>query len=77
MGLNNQGSKDQVRETTLSFMMPVIIISSLILLAGYGLMSFGSLKTVKYFGVLCSVTIISALYSQLIVFPYLLRRLGI
>lgn len=59
---------------TLNYIMPVIIITSVLLIFGYGLMSFGSLQTVKYFGLLTIVTIVAALYSQLIIFPYLIKK---
>ena len=63
----------EARKATLQYIMPVIILTSLLLLTGYGLMSLGSLKTVRYFGILCVVTILAALYSQLVVFPWLLK----
>ncbi|MCM4156009.1 efflux RND transporter permease subunit [Gramella sp. AN32] len=51
-----------------------IVITSLILLAGYLLMLLASLKTVYLFGLLTAIGIIGALFSHLIVLPILLER---
>jgi predicted RND superfamily exporter protein len=44
------------------------------LFAGYFLMLFGELKTVLYFGILTSISIVAALVSQLFLFPILLAK---
>lgn len=51
-----------------------ILYTSTVLFTGYFLMLFGSLRTVIYFGALASVAIAVALFSQLVLFPLLLRR---
>lgn len=51
-----------------------ILYTSAVLFTGYSLMLFGSLRTVIYFGALASVAIVVALFSQLVIFPILLRR---
>ena len=50
-----------------------IVLTSVVLFAGYALMVFGSLKTVEYFGLLTAIAIALALYAQLIIFPLLLQ----
>lgn len=64
---------DVARKLTMVNLMPVIIITSLLILIGYGMMSFGSLKTVQNFGILSSIAVLGALYSQMIIFPWMLR----
>lgn len=62
------------RRATLAHVGRAIVLSSLVLFCGYTLMLLGSLKTVIYFGLLTAVAIAAALYSQLVLFPLLLRR---
>lgn len=50
-----------------------IVLTSVVLFAGYTLMIFGSLKTVEYFGLLTAIAIALALYAQLVIFPLLLE----
>lgn len=61
------------RESTMKRVGPAIFFTSLILLLGYMLMVFASLKTVMFFGLLTSVAIVGALYSHLLIFPILLK----
>ncbi|MDT0684883.1 efflux RND transporter permease subunit [Autumnicola psychrophila] len=62
------------RLLTLSRVGTAIILTSLILLAGFLLMLFASLKTVYLFGLLTSIAIVGALFSHLILLPLLLVR---
>ncbi|WP_187261157.1 efflux RND transporter permease subunit [Pontibacter beigongshangensis] len=64
----------QARLSTMTHVGPAIVITSLVLFLCYGLMIFGSLKTVELFGILTAVAIAGALYSQLFIFPLLLKR---
>jgi predicted RND superfamily exporter protein len=64
----------QARLSTMTHVGPAIVITSLVLFLCYGLMVFGSLKTVELFGILTAVAIAGALYSQLFIFPLLLKR---
>ncbi|MEP6262687.1 MAG: MMPL family transporter [Gillisia sp.] len=51
-----------------------IVLTSLILLAGFSLMLFASLKTVFLFGLLTAIAILGALFSHLILLPLLLEK---
>lgn len=51
-----------------------IILTSLILLAGFLLMLLASLKTVYLFGLLTSIAIVGALFSHLILLPLMLEQ---
>ncbi|PTM05515.1 MAG: hypothetical protein DA405_03670 [Bacteroidetes bacterium] len=62
------------RRATISHVGKAIILSSAVLFAGYFLMLFGELKTVLYFGILTSISILAALVSQLFLFPILLSK---
>ncbi|WP_237144025.1 efflux RND transporter permease subunit [Pontibacter pamirensis] len=62
------------RLSTMKHVGPAIVITSLVLFFGYALMIFGSLKTVELFGILTALAIAGALYSQLFIFPLLLKR---
>lgn len=64
----------EARLSTMTHVGPAIVITSLVLFFGYGLMIFGSLKTVELFGILTALAVAGALYSQLFIFPLLLKR---
>lgn len=49
-----------------------VVASSIILIAGFGVLLFASVKSVSYFGLLSSMTIMSALLADLIITPALL-----
>lgn len=51
-----------------------IVLASLVLITGYALMIFGSLKTVQLFGLLTVIALVAALYSELVIFPLLLAK---
>jgi uncharacterized protein len=51
-----------------------ILLASIVLIAGYALMIFGSLKTVQLFGLLTVIALVVALYAELIIFPLVLKR---
>jgi hypothetical protein len=73
--LKNKGrSAVHARRATISHVGKAIILTSTVLFAGYFLMLFGELKTVLYFGVLTSISIVAALVSQLFLFPILLAK---
>lgn len=67
-------SPSRSRLLTLGRVGTAIILTSLILLAGFLLMLFASLKTVYLFGLLTSIAIVGALLSHLILLPILLER---
>jgi predicted RND superfamily exporter protein len=54
----------------------VILISSLVMLAGYSVMLTASLKPVIYFGLLSIVAVLAAILGDLIVLPLLLKVAG-
>ncbi|RDV14577.1 hypothetical protein DXT99_14360 [Pontibacter diazotrophicus] len=62
------------RLSTMIHVGPAIVITSVVLFFGYALMIFGSLKTVELFGILTTLAIAGALYSQLFIFPLLLKQ---
>ncbi|HUH05622.1 MAG TPA: MMPL family transporter [Kofleriaceae bacterium] len=53
-----------------------VVASSVILIAGFGVLLFASVKSVSYFGLLSSMTILSALLADLIITPALLLSFG-
>jgi predicted RND superfamily exporter protein len=53
---------------------PAIIITGLLLFSGYSLMMFGQLQTVKLFGLLTAIAIVTGIFSELILFPLMLER---
>jgi predicted RND superfamily exporter protein len=63
--------EDAVRRMMLKTGRPVVA-SSLILMAGFGVLLFASVKSVSYFGLLSSATIASALLADLVITPALL-----
>jgi predicted RND superfamily exporter protein len=54
----------------------VILISSLVMIAGYSVMLTASLKTVIYFGLLSIVAVFAAVLGDLVVLPLLLKVAG-
>jgi hypothetical protein len=50
------------------------LLASAVLIGGYSLMIFGSLKTVQLFGLLTVIALVAALYAELIIFPLVLSR---
>jgi predicted RND superfamily exporter protein len=73
--LKNKGrSAVHARRATISHVGKAIILTSTVLFAGYFLMLLGELKTVLYFGILTSISIVAALLSQLFLFPILLAK---
>jgi len=64
----------EAQRQTMRHVGPAIVITSLVLFFGYGLMTFGSLLTVALFGILTAIAIAGALYSHLFIFPLLLMR---
>ncbi len=54
-----------IRIKTLKHVGAAIVMTSIVLFAGYILLLFGSLKTVYYFGLLTSIAIVTALIAQL------------
>lgn len=62
------------RVSTLGSVGAAIVITSLILLSGYLIMLFASLKTVYLFGLLTAIAIVGAFFSHLFLLPILLER---
>ena len=54
----------------------VILLSSLLLMAGFSLMMLASLKIVFYFGLLSVISVLAVLLGDLILLPLLLKRWG-
>ena len=64
----------QARLATVTHVGPAIVLTAIILFSGYILMIFGSLVTVQLWGLLTAVSIVGALYGELIIFPLVLER---
>jgi predicted RND superfamily exporter protein len=62
------------RLATITHVGPAIILTGAILFGGYAFMALGSLKTVQLFGLLTAVSIVGAMFGELIIFPLLLAR---
>ena len=62
------------RLATITHVGPAIVLTALVLFSGYILMVFGSLVTVQLWGLLTAVSIIGALYGELVIFPLVLER---
>lgn len=71
--LNGNSTQDAISRT-LDHVGVVIVLTSLILLIGYSIMLFASLKTVYLFGLLTSVSILCAVFSHLVLLPMMLAR---
>ena len=67
-------SSAEARAKTMALVGRAILFTSAVLFTGYILMVFGSLQTVIYFGLLTAVSILAALYAQMVIFPNLLAR---
>ncbi len=73
--VKNEGlSPEEAQKHTINYLGSSIFLSSAVLIAGYSLMIFGSLKTVELFGLLTVVALVAALYLALVVLPLLLGR---
>ncbi len=73
--LRRQGStQPEAQRQTMNHIGSSILLASLVLIAGYSLMIFGSLKTVQLFGLLTVIALVAALYAELIIFPLVLDR---
>lgn len=73
--LKNLGFNPQKAQiATINHLGSSILLSSVILILGYSLMIFGSLKTVSLFGLLTVIALIAALIDALVVLPLILAR---
>lgn len=73
---NRQAGKspELARLATVTHVGPAIVLTAIVLFSGYILMIFGSLVTVRLWGLLTAVSIVGALYGELIIFPLVLER---
>ena len=62
------------RLATIQHVGPAIVLTGAILFSGYAFMALGELRTVRLFGVLTAVSIVGAMFGELIIFPLLLAR---
>jgi predicted RND superfamily exporter protein len=62
------------RLATITHVGPAIVLTGAILFGGYAFMALGSLKTVQLFGLLTAVSIVGAMFGELVIFPLLLAR---
>jgi predicted RND superfamily exporter protein len=62
------------RLATIRHVGPAIVLTGAILFGGYAFMMLGSLKTVQLFGLLTAVSIVGAMFGELIIFPLVLAR---
>lgn len=62
------------RERTVRHIGPAVVLTGLLLFAGYAFMMMGSLQTVKLFGTLIAFTIVVGLFTEFVVLPLLLAR---
>jgi predicted RND superfamily exporter protein len=67
-------SPSQARLATIGHIGPTIVLTSIILFLGYLVMLLASLKTVQLFGLLTAISIVGALFGELIIFPIVLER---
>jgi predicted RND superfamily exporter protein len=65
------GVAESIQQTHLA-VGKVILLSSIVLVAGFSVMLLASLKTVVYFGLLAIVSVIAALLGDLVILPLLL-----
>lgn len=70
-----QNTPKKALDNTMHKVGHAVIISSLLLFFGYGMMLLSPLKTVKLFGGLTAITVFGALLSQFVIFPFLLKLL--
>ncbi|NID10227.1 efflux RND transporter permease subunit [Fibrivirga algicola] len=73
---NRQAGKrpDLARLATITHVGPAIVLTAFVLFSGYILMIVGSLVTVQLWGLLTAVSIVGALYGELVIFPLVLER---
>ncbi|MFD2784507.1 RND family transporter [Hymenobacter rubripertinctus] len=64
----------QARLSTIAHIGPTIVLTSIILFLGYSVMLLASLKTVQLFGLLTAISIVGALFGELVIFPIVLER---
>jgi predicted RND superfamily exporter protein len=62
------------REQTVRRIGPAVVLTALLLFAGYAFMMMGSLQTVRLFGILIAFTIALGLFAEFVVLPLLLAR---
>ena len=62
------------RELTVRRIGPAVVLTGLLLFAGYAFMMMGSLQTVRLFGTLIAFTIALGLFAEFVVLPLLLAR---
>jgi len=62
------------RLATITHVGPAIVLTGAILFSGYAFMTLGSLQTVQLFGLLTAISIVGAMFGELIIFPLLLAR---
>ncbi len=67
-------TQPEAQRKTMDHIGSSILLASLVLIAGYSLMIFGTLKTVHLFGLLTVIALVAALYAELIIFPLVLDR---
>lgn len=71
----NEGlSPIEAQKHTINYVGSSIFLSSAVLIAGYSLMIFGSLKTVELFGLLTVIALIAALFVALVILPLILGQ---
>lgn len=71
---NNGLNPQQAQILTINHLGSSIFLSSAVLILGYAIMIFGSLKTVILFGLLTVIALIAALIVALVVLPLILAR---
>ena len=62
------------RRVTIRHVGPAIVLTGAMLFGGYSFMLLGSLKTVQLFGLLTAISIVGAMFGELIIFPLVLVR---
>ncbi len=67
-------SKEKAIQSANQHVGKVILLSSLLLVAGFSLMLLAGLKTVYYFGLLSVISVLAALLGDLVLLPLLLKR---
>lgn len=73
--LKNKGlTPKEAQILTINHIGASIFLSSAVLILGYGLMIFASLKTVSLFGLLTVIALVAALFVALVVLPLILSR---
>jgi predicted RND superfamily exporter protein len=70
----NGASPAEARLVTVRHVGSTSVLTSVILFLGYSVMLLASLKTVQLFGLLTAISIVGALFGELIIFPLVLER---